>query len=667
MDLMAEYSNFPLTRALMKVVNAFSPGASNHVLFRWNSPGSALDCSLNGPQVAEEALEELGRRARESMEGEDSWLHDLPSKPRFQSDTHLTFRDTTAEKVKKCFSNDFISPAVDQAVAKIWEDDGEVHLDLRPALRIGRADLAPAQQRLLRQRRANAAFIAEKELLISRSGWVLHAVRLAEFYGLTKGSREIVNASCGSLVQHVMHAETCGNELALDEDQRRRLLTLVQGARTMCTKHTDEVLLAVFWLWHLARDAWADGKLQVGGRARRLQGQRRLFVGDDELLAMLGADDSTTAWKHAQAERYLLPLFVLSRMSVEPKTVEFGQPPLRSAIDCLDPVSDEALQQWIGDIPRAERRGFVISVSEGLRRWSLPTFMPEGGARVWGRPAIDVAKREVARRRRNGEEEDGDEDLVDRLTEQWRATGPGYFYYPVLLSMAAMTRRWPPSVRRLARVLMSNLDGRDKSPLWFDRGYAKRRAGYWARKVPGQKGRYDWYFPALGVAKSAWKAESWVGAGCYVANSSGRRQMLEDFEFLGDELKLVVSVPGRGSGRAVMSDLKALARNRGWANVRMEPLLPLDFLDELAEQLDEREGPAEPEPRRTWTPGRIRRTLRKRDRSQSWLAEQVGCSKSMVSQLLSGVKPVSDIMDQRLTAALKSSKLTVKAASFSES
>jgi hypothetical protein len=193
-------------------------------------------------------------------------------------------------------------------------------------------------------------------------------------------------------------------------------------------------------------------------------------------------------------------------------------------------------------------------------------------------------------------------------------------------------------------------------PLWAKLD-PERVDGYWAVEAPQEGRTGKMYFPALGGSGSAWKGETWVKAAGYAATTAGRRQLLTDMEILADELSLVVSVPGYRDTRAAVQDLHSLAGNRGWRAVRIEPRLPTDFLDYLAKRLDEHEEPQDAARGRTWTPEKIRRALRKNDRTQVWLADRLGCTPSMVSQLVSGSKAISQSMDLDLTMALKTTRV----------
>lgn len=670
-------ASFPMTRNSLKLVRSASTQLSAGVLFRWNQPEWWIDGSLAGPVVLErahqEALEEFRVRFGNVR---DRWSG-LPEKAHLLTGATIAFPNVSRPRLRRLWEDDFQHDFdhLDAGSYVRISQEGETQiLDAGNALRPSEEMLRKHQLSLLREKRDGGLILPEQELLVSPGGWVLHGQRLARCFGLTRPDIQELQTTCGSIVRHLVHSKTCSlTEGDVSADLRARAARMCAAVRTMRTAEADEALVVVLGLQHQGRNAWSDGELVVGSRAKKFP-RRWLFLPSAPVLAVLQPERVFRRGARDMAAAYLLPLAVLSKLDLTKSKAGFGEPLLEDFVHGTDPVpyghrSD--LETWLSSIPLKERAGFCVELGVGVWRLLLPSFKPSKGKRVWGVDAVNKAKRQVALAGSDHDEIAEARDAVASLSRQWDRTGPGYFDYFWALSILARLHWWRPSSRALARCLLSNLVS--MRPKWGEDETCVVVPGlrYWAKSCPslGDESEDTQFYPALGKAQTAWSLDAWLAGAGYVesraeSSTSARAQFAEDMETLGHDLRIKWRVFGNGRRVSDLEEVRQSARNeRRWKQLRLEPLIPTSLIEEFHDPdalllFDEDEPSAVNNRDSEWTAARLSSRLRKKGLTQKQLAALVGSTPSMISQIISGQKAISTAMASKLDQVFKPAKRT---------
>lgn len=367
----------------------------------------------------------------------------------------------------------------------------------------------------------------------------------------------------------------------------------------------------------------------------------------------------------------LLPLAVLSRMSSEGGPAVFGEPLLRDLVDCREPeaLGDRGgLETWLASIPSGERRGFCVVLGRPVLGTVMRSYLPAEGERQWGLDAANAAKKAQKKRWRDRDRDrDQDDDLdeqVDELEAAWKRS-KGYIDYPWILSSAAACLKWTPSARSLMRCIVSNLAV--MTPKWRNDQNSEVFSGppYWGKQFTSARnglaaGRY---LPALGPSMWPWSSDAWLDAAGYGPADAGttpnaRTTFLSDLETLARDTGLCWRISGQGSGAIALGTLKSSVRSSSrWEQARLELMLPEDFLERLEDAwLDSTTvPPVDGATNHSWTKERVSGAIVRAGWSQRDLAESVGCSRSMISQILAG-KRISRAMAQKFDSAFSRKK-----------
>lgn len=663
--------SFPLTRGLLQFAQSVTPRMTAGRLFHWSAPDSWLDYSSTRPIVGEHAREvAISAFRREFSAARDAWDH-LPQPPRLGDGARLEFHGITREELRSKWTRGISRrfPSVKSPTeVTIRERRGVVVFDAEPSLETQREDVRrSAQNALLQASRASDVFVAPEELLISRHGWVVHVKSAAKVFGVSEQEQGKIRRTCGSLVEHLIHADSCRLDAArLDGRSRARVDSMNASIRKMRTAEADEALLTLLGLWHEQRDGWAANRVTIGEKSRKSTKQWA-YVDCDEFLSIMVPGIAFRSAKARNTMLFLLPLAVLSRATFGSGAGlrNVGRPALEEMFDCGDPVVERdgpAFDQWLQSLPAVE--GFCVRLGQPVLRLNMSHYQAPGYPLSWGSAAVRDAKKargKLLRERRRGEVDQDEIDEIDEtietLEKSWSRT-KGYVDYFWVLPEAAMALKWRPSARALARTIFSNLAS--SPPRWQDdpNRVVVQGERYWSQTETEQLGERPpaTYFPALGRAASALKLDTLlVGAG-YAGSSAEvtsrlRLDFLDDLETLAQDLGLEWHVPGHGGGSGALQSLRNMVRSRSrWGRARFEPRLPARFLENLEEKTFDCDGP-EFESQR-WTPARIVKRKNQLGLTQKELAELVGVTPAMVSLVLSGKRTVSDDLAERLDTAL---------------